>query len=368
MTLENNDVNNASSAKAKSPWEWDFFIAHAGADVADAEFLYELLSPNHRVFLDSKCLLPGDDWDRIGQAQRQSWVTVVLVSVNTDKAYYQREEIAAAIELARKDGEQHRVVPVLLDEPEASGLEMHYGLRLKHHLLAIGSSGLQDAAEKLRNLLHQLRARASTPNTPKQSEQSVASRSSQQLIFASIGINSQQNHWRDPRTHPLFHDYVYPEKIYDWTWQYEFYLAIDAPPEVEPVLDITVFNAVRGPILITGIGIEIVRVGTIPYSGASMPKPVQVLRSESYVLEMPDLSSYYPEELVTAIDYSLDIGKRVIIPIPNPIFLPPDGPFRYDLRLKNFARHLPRFALLRAAVDTAQGTLLSSRILFRRWM
>jgi hypothetical protein len=188
------------------------------------------------------------------------------------------------------------------------------------------------------------------------------------LIFASIGINSQQNHWRDPRTHPLFHDYVYPEKVYDWTWQYEFYLAIDAPPEVEPVLDVTVFNAVRGPILITGIGIEIVRVGTISYSGASMPKPVQVLRSESYVLEMPDLSSYYPEKLVTAIDYSLDIGKRVITPIPNPIFLPPDAPFRYDLRLKSFARHLPRFALLRAAVDTAQGTLLSSRILFRRWM
>ena len=41
--------------------EWDFFLAHAAADGAAAEELYELLGSNARVFLDSRCLELGDD-------------------------------------------------------------------------------------------------------------------------------------------------------------------------------------------------------------------------------------------------------------------------------------------------------------------
>ena len=52
-------------------YTWDFFIAHAGADKASAEALYSLVASNARVFLDSKCLKPGDDWDReLTRAQR----------------------------------------------------------------------------------------------------------------------------------------------------------------------------------------------------------------------------------------------------------------------------------------------------------
>jgi hypothetical protein len=47
------------------PLEWDVFLAHAGADRDVAEQLFALLDPPARVFLDSKRLVPGDDWDLI---------------------------------------------------------------------------------------------------------------------------------------------------------------------------------------------------------------------------------------------------------------------------------------------------------------
>lgn len=79
-------------------WSYDFFLAHAGPDAATAERLYDLLARKTRVFLDSKSIDLGEDWDRLlAEAQRRSRATVVLVSAHTDAASYQREEIATAI-------------------------------------------------------------------------------------------------------------------------------------------------------------------------------------------------------------------------------------------------------------------------------
>src|SRR5215813_7768699 len=97
-------------------FEWDIFLAHASGDTEKAVELFEVLSgwPYRpaRVFLDVRTLKLGDDWDvAIPAAQRASKITVVLASRHSQTAYYQREEIAAAISLARQDGQRHRVVP-----------------------------------------------------------------------------------------------------------------------------------------------------------------------------------------------------------------------------------------------------------------
>lgn len=97
---------------------WDFFIAHAGADLPQASQLYDLLSPHSRVYLDKECLQYGDNWDHnLAVAQRAARVTLVLISANTSTAYYQREEIPAAIDMARRDDQAHRVVPIYLNDP-----------------------------------------------------------------------------------------------------------------------------------------------------------------------------------------------------------------------------------------------------------
>jgi serine/threonine protein kinase len=135
--------------------KWDLFLAHAGCDSAAAEQLYAVLDPKVRVFLDSKRLRFGDDWDlALAQAQRESQVTVVLVSSSADAAYYQREEIAAAISLARQDPSSHRVVPVYLDD--ASVARPPYGLVLKHGLRLGSTMTTQRVAEELIKLVHGL--------------------------------------------------------------------------------------------------------------------------------------------------------------------------------------------------------------------
>ncbi len=135
-------------------WRWDFFLAHAGPDAPIAERLHDLLAGwGRRVFLDNRTLRPGDDWDlALRQAQRDSRVTVVLVSARTDQAYYQREEIAAAIDLARRHG--RRVVPVYL--PGSDRDAVPYGLRLKHGLTVEDAGDLQPVAERLHSLLDDL--------------------------------------------------------------------------------------------------------------------------------------------------------------------------------------------------------------------
>jgi hypothetical protein len=129
---------------------WDFFIAHAGTDKASAESLYELLTPRAKVFLDSRCLELGDDWDRgLKDAQRQALISVVLVSPGTDDAYYQREEIAAAVDLARNSAKKHRVIPVYLESGLSDHHSVPYGLRLKHGLTLPDVGGMQQVAMRL---------------------------------------------------------------------------------------------------------------------------------------------------------------------------------------------------------------------------
>jgi hypothetical protein len=133
---------------------WDFFIAHAGADKRTAERLYDHLSPKSRAFLDCRSLSPGDNWDtELRKAQQGSLVTVVLVSSKTEAAYYEREEIAAAIALAREDAEKHRVVPVFLDAQAQNNRSVPYGLRLKHGLIVSRKLSLKAVSEQLLSLL-----------------------------------------------------------------------------------------------------------------------------------------------------------------------------------------------------------------------
>ena len=72
----------------------------------------------------------------------------MLISKNTASAYYQREEVAAAIALARKAGDRHRVVPLDLNVDPAHP-DVPYGLRLKHGISLGVDVDLARAAARL---------------------------------------------------------------------------------------------------------------------------------------------------------------------------------------------------------------------------
>jgi hypothetical protein len=109
------------------------------------------------VFLDSRSLELGDNWDlALATAQRQSHITVVLVTQNTDPAYYQRVEVAQAVNMSRALTDDHRVIPLYVDETSTKGMSAEYGLNLKHGLFLSSTVTLETAAFRLLATLKRL--------------------------------------------------------------------------------------------------------------------------------------------------------------------------------------------------------------------
>lgn len=133
--------------------EWEFFLSHAGADLEAARRLKRALDPPHRVFLDADNIRLGDDFDAaLSEALRSSLITVVLVSPSTDAAFYQREEVAVAIQMVRDDPHTRRVVPVYLNQSKVPA-HVQFGLKLKHGLCVPDPADLTEAQRRLRETL-----------------------------------------------------------------------------------------------------------------------------------------------------------------------------------------------------------------------
>lgn len=142
----------------ETPLQWDFFLAHAAADAAVAEQLYDCLTVSASVFLDTRSLELGDNWDiELPKAQQNSLITLVLVTPNLDAAYYQRVEVASAINLSRDPNQSHRVIPIYLNEASTKGLCAQYGLNLKQGVVLSSSVSLEIAALRLLGTLKRLR-------------------------------------------------------------------------------------------------------------------------------------------------------------------------------------------------------------------
>ena len=136
--------------------QWDFFLAHAGADTGLALALYDLLARNARVFLDERSMRPGDVWTRVLPAVlRQSRITVVLVSAHTRTAWYQESEIRIALDLVRDDPDRYRVVALLLDEKAPiRRSDLPYGLEQTVTLSWAACGSLEKVVEHLLDTLH----------------------------------------------------------------------------------------------------------------------------------------------------------------------------------------------------------------------
>jgi Tol biopolymer transport system component len=119
-------MNNATSIL------WDFFIAYSSRDVAYADRLFETLSNCGRVFIDHLCLQPGDIWaQQLRSQQERARCTILLVTENTDHAWFAYSEYVHAIELTRTGN--HRIIPILIGKESKLpyGLEQIHALRLE---------------------------------------------------------------------------------------------------------------------------------------------------------------------------------------------------------------------------------------------
>ena len=120
--------------------KFHFFLAYASPDKEVATALYTHLSQSYEVFLDTSSLLPGEEWGlALPEALRASMLIVVMLSKHTKAAFYQREEIALAIEVTREEPNSHRIIPVYLDSPETC--ETPYGLAQIQAISFINTGG-----------------------------------------------------------------------------------------------------------------------------------------------------------------------------------------------------------------------------------
>ncbi len=130
---------------------WDFFIAYSKKDEELALKIYDELQPSLKVFIDSKCIPLGSDWDIIiPQEQSQSKCTLALISSNIQQAYYAREEIAKAVVLTRAQPDMHKLIPVFIGEVSPENIP--YGLRLKQGI-SITSTNLKEVKKQLSSLI-----------------------------------------------------------------------------------------------------------------------------------------------------------------------------------------------------------------------
>jgi len=136
---------------------WDVFIAYASPDADIAEELYNALSSDCRVYFAKRTTLPGDNWDRLGKIQGASLITLVLISANTDAAHNQREEIQAAVQMARSDQHAHRVIPIYLDGQPTDPRDVPYGLWIKHALEWTKDDGWQAIAAQVLSLVAKMK-------------------------------------------------------------------------------------------------------------------------------------------------------------------------------------------------------------------
>lgn len=138
-------------------FKWDFFLAHAGADLEAARQLKRQLEPPAEVFLDDEDISLGENWDRVlSEALRSSLIHVIMVSPNTEDAYYQCEEIAVAIQMAREDPHTRRVVPFYLNS-RGVPKSVPYGLKTRHGLSVADEKDLAAAKERLLRTLGEIR-------------------------------------------------------------------------------------------------------------------------------------------------------------------------------------------------------------------
>lgn len=135
---------------------YDFFIAYATPDRQQAESLcWFLKDKSCQVFLDVENLNPGALWQSVlREALEASRACVVLVSAHTPDAFYQREEIIRAIQLARDKTRAYTVIPVILEKLSQGSVSMTYGLSSFQALDATRPGGLKRVATDLVAWLH----------------------------------------------------------------------------------------------------------------------------------------------------------------------------------------------------------------------
>jgi len=182
------DCRNETPSDSTSEAGWDYFITYSSKDYWYADRLFAELAKTGRVFLDRLCLRPGDVWPvRLRTEQDSARCTVVLLTENTDQAWFSNSECIHAIELARHGA--HRIVPILIGERAA----LPYGLEQIHAIHHEGfASTVRQIVGEMTAPWKPLSGSLATPTAGQQSSMTAVARRCSWRIWKGFGIKRQK--------------------------------------------------------------------------------------------------------------------------------------------------------------------------------
>jgi hypothetical protein len=170
---------------------WDCFIAYPRPQQALAVELADLLSSRVRVFVDKHALRLGDHWPRaLAAALESAPITIVIVAPETERAFYEQEEIVRAVDRARGDEPDRRVVPLFVGEVTPDDARIPYGLRAKQGHSVRSTADLAAVADAIVTLVREINAYADAGADPTDEPRTVSD--SIRLHLANMRVEVDQ--------------------------------------------------------------------------------------------------------------------------------------------------------------------------------
>jgi hypothetical protein len=176
---------------------------------------------------------------------------------------------------------------------------------------------------------------------------------SEPLSFAVIAIDARDRNWgtgRSARTSP----FKYPAYLH--------FRLVEFVYGADPLFDITLVNVTDTPTILTAIGVNVIRVAQTTYF-AGIPTAARIPRSDSYVLDIPDIRSRQVDLTNFVGDFGpRDIAETIRKDLPDPIYLEPRAPYRYGLLLRYYATRMPNWARICMCLSTDKGECHSDEL------
>jgi hypothetical protein len=147
--------------------------------------------------------------------------------------------------------------------------------------------------------------------------------------------------------------------------QEQFFKLVNFVYKADPIFDITLKSQASTPLILTHIGVQIAYTGHRFYA-YGFPTVAKIKVTDSYVIEMPNIFEELQGGGINDIPPQ-QIGRDVLIPIPDPIYFEEKAAYRYKLRLKNYTEHIPNHTLIRFIAVSEQGVSYSHLMRTQTW-
>jgi TIR domain len=307
------------------------FVSYAREDRKQAREIYlQLVKAGFSAWIDETELAGGENWEvRIRDTISSSRVFLACLSSRAvSKRGYVQAELKQALKVLELVPEEFVfIIPVRLDP-----CTVPRSLATFHSVDYFERNGRSQLLKAVARQIPKAAAPSANEGGP--------------LAFAVIRIDLNDTEWEevpdDLDRNPFAQTYRSLYKLHDP-------LSLSA----EPLFDVTAVNRSGQPLILSEVGVEIVKVAQVAYKyGRSHVS--DIVMTHSFSLEMPDLLAAL-RRTKKHLDKPVVVDRIVSCRSKHPILIDEAGPIRYGLKLGKYVERMPNHAVLRLWARTDAG-------------